>query len=110
MDYEKNLKLHLQPVAKYYLVGAVLSICHTCMYGNEGSSYFGLETLTIEEYLHFIKNNFMLCIVFKDCIHLLLLHQAIQTSASESCGARSKSLFHTLCYHNEMDKICVGKD
>ena len=33
LDFKKkNLKLYLQPVHKYYLVGAFLANCHTCLY------------------------------------------------------------------------------
>ena len=53
LDYRKNLKIHLQPVAKFYLVGALLSNCHTCIHGNQTSGYFGLKPPTVEEYLHF---------------------------------------------------------
>ena len=37
LDYKKNLKIYLQPVAKYYLIGALLANCHTCIYGNQTS-------------------------------------------------------------------------
>ena len=30
LDFQKNLKVLLQPVAKYYAVGALLTNCHTC--------------------------------------------------------------------------------
>ena len=31
LDFQKNLKVLLQPVAKYYAVGALLTNCHTCL-------------------------------------------------------------------------------
>ena len=31
LDYKKNQKVLLQPIAKYYLVGALLTNCHTCL-------------------------------------------------------------------------------
>ena len=34
LDFHKNLKVLLQPVAKYYLVAALLTNCHTCLYGS----------------------------------------------------------------------------
>ena len=34
LDSRKNLKVLLQPVAKYYAVGALLTNCHTCLYGS----------------------------------------------------------------------------
>ncbi|CAM9314529.1 unnamed protein product [Discosporangium mesarthrocarpum] len=34
VDFEKNRKLHLQPIAHLYIVGALLTIIHTCIYGS----------------------------------------------------------------------------
>ena len=51
LDFKRNLKLYLQPVAKYYLVGALLTNCHTCLYGNETSSFFGVDPPVLEAYL-----------------------------------------------------------
>ena len=52
LDFKKNLKIFLQPVAKMYLVGALLTNCHTCLYGSQTSDFFGLNPPAIEEYLH----------------------------------------------------------
>ena len=43
LDFRKNLKDPLQPVAKYYTVGALLTNCHTCLYGSITSSFFDLD-------------------------------------------------------------------
>lgn len=51
LDFRKNLKVLLSPVAKYYLVGGLLTNCHTCFYGNQTSRYFNLDPPTIQEYL-----------------------------------------------------------
>ncbi|XP_013386696.1 protein ALP1-like [Lingula anatina] len=51
VDYKKNQKLFLQPVGKIYLVAALLSNFHTCLYGSQTSQYFGLDPPTIEEYV-----------------------------------------------------------
>lgn len=51
LDFRKNLKVLLQPVAKYYTVGTLLTSCHTCLYGSTTSSFFDLEPPTLEEYL-----------------------------------------------------------
>ena len=51
LDFRKNLKVLLQPVAKYYAVGAHLTNCHTCLYGSVTSSFFDLEPPKLEEYL-----------------------------------------------------------
>ena len=42
VDYKKNQKLFLQPVAQYYLVATLLTKCHTCLYGSVTSEYFNL--------------------------------------------------------------------
>jgi hypothetical protein len=34
LDFKKNLKVLLQPVAKYYIVASLLINCHTCLYGS----------------------------------------------------------------------------
>ena len=51
LDFRKNLKIFLSPVAKYYLVGGILTNCHTCLYGSQTCQYFGLEPPTLAEYL-----------------------------------------------------------
>ena len=52
VDFKKNQKLYLQPIGKYFLVASILTNCHTCFYGGQVASYFGMTPLTIEEYLH----------------------------------------------------------
>ena len=39
-DFKKNLKVLVQPVAKYYLVAGILANCHTCLYGSLVSTFF----------------------------------------------------------------------
>ena len=34
LDFKKNQKVLLQPVGKYYMVGTLLTNCHTCLYGS----------------------------------------------------------------------------
>lgn len=51
VEFHHNQKLFLQPVSKYFLVCALLTNCHTCMYGSLTSDYFGLAPPTIREYL-----------------------------------------------------------
>ena len=53
LDFKKNLKLHLQPVGKGYLVGAILTNCHTCLNGSQTSSYFGLTPPSLQDYLYY---------------------------------------------------------
>ncbi|XP_067025122.1 uncharacterized protein [Acropora muricata] len=51
LDFKKNLKVLLQPVGKYYVVGSLLINCHTCLYGSVTSSYFGLQPPDLGTYL-----------------------------------------------------------
>jgi hypothetical protein len=51
LDFKKNLKLFLQPVGKYYIVAAILTNCHTCLYGSITGQYFGVNPPSLEEYL-----------------------------------------------------------
>ncbi|XP_069109973.1 uncharacterized protein [Argopecten irradians] len=52
LDYKKNQKLYLQPVGKYYKVATLLTNCHTCLYGSETSSFFGLDPPSLVSYLN----------------------------------------------------------
>ena len=52
LDFEKNLKLFLQPVARYYLVCGLLLNAHTCLKGNETSAFFGLNPPDIRNYFN----------------------------------------------------------
>ena len=51
LDFAKNQKMFLQPVAKYYVIGAFLTNCHTCLYGSQTSQYFDLDPPSLEHYL-----------------------------------------------------------
>ena len=51
LSFHKNLKVYLQPVAKYWIVAAVLTNCHTCLYGSQTGTYFDLQPPSLEEYL-----------------------------------------------------------
>ncbi len=51
LDFKKNLKLLLQPIGKYYMVGCILANCHTCLYGSQTGTYFGVEAPQLEAYL-----------------------------------------------------------
>ena len=50
LDYKKNLKIGLSSVGKMYLVFDLLRNAITCLYGNQTSEFFDLETPTLEEY------------------------------------------------------------
>ena len=52
IDFKKNLKIGLQPVAMYYRVAALLTNCHTIINGgNKTSKYFGIAPPLLHEYL-----------------------------------------------------------
>lgn len=51
LDFSKNLKILLQPIGKYYVIGALFANCHTCLYGSTTTSLFGVPPPGIEEYL-----------------------------------------------------------
>ncbi|CAL8106332.1 unnamed protein product [Orchesella dallaii] len=51
VDFKKNLKMLLQPVAMYFKVAAIFTNCHTCIYGSNTSTYFNLSPPDIEDYL-----------------------------------------------------------
>ena len=52
LDFRKNLKVLLQPIGKYYVVGVILANCHTCLYGSTTSSFFNLPPPDLQTYLH----------------------------------------------------------
>lgn len=51
LDYKKNLKILLQPVAKYYMVATILTNCHTCLYESAVTALFASNPPLLEEYL-----------------------------------------------------------
>ena len=44
IDFEKNQKLHKQPVAAYVQIAALLTNCHSCLCENEVARYFECPT------------------------------------------------------------------
>ena len=51
LDFKKNQKILLQPIGKYYLVGAILTNCHTCLYGWVTTTFFSVKPPSLETYL-----------------------------------------------------------
>ena len=51
LDFRKNQKILLQPLGKYYLVGTLLTNCHTCLYGSQTTSFFDVQPPSLETYL-----------------------------------------------------------
>ena len=56
LDLKKNLKVLLQPVAKYYIVASLLINCHTCLYDSVTGKYFNLVPPSLETYLSNTEN------------------------------------------------------
>ena len=52
LDFQKNLKVLLQPIRKYCVVGVLLINCHTCLYGSVTSDYFSLPPPDLHTYLN----------------------------------------------------------
>ena len=48
LDYKKNLKIGLSSVGKMNLLCALLRNATTCLYGNQTSEFFNLESQTLE--------------------------------------------------------------
>ena len=51
LDFKRSNKVLLQPIGKYYLVAALLTNCHTCLYGSQTSTFFGVDPPSLETYL-----------------------------------------------------------
>jgi hypothetical protein len=49
--FRKSQKILRQSIAKYYLVGSVLTNFHTCLYGSQTSSNFDVQPPSLETYL-----------------------------------------------------------
>ena len=50
LDFKKNLKIQLNAVGKMYIVCALLTNAHTCLYKSMTSSYFECDPPLLEEY------------------------------------------------------------
>ena len=64
LDFKHNNKVLLQPIGKYYTVAALLTNCHTCLYGSITSSLF---TSSLETYLSNIWNTY----TCTDILHII---------------------------------------
>jgi nuclease HARBI1 len=53
VDFKKNQKLYLQLVGTTYLVAALLTNCHSCLYGSEISEFFDMASPSLEAYLRY---------------------------------------------------------
>ena len=52
VDFKKNLKIGLSTIGKMYVVCALLTNPRTCLYKSQTSNFFGVESLTLEEYFN----------------------------------------------------------
>ena len=52
LNFHKNIKVYLQPVAKLMFAAVILTNAHTCLYSSQTSKYFSLEPPSLEEYFY----------------------------------------------------------
>jgi len=53
VSYKNQSKIRLSPVGKIAALAMFLTNCHCCFYGNQISSFFGLQPPTLESYLNY---------------------------------------------------------
>lgn len=51
VDFHKNQKLHLQAIAKHYLISTFFTNCHTCLYGSTFTKKLNSEPPSLEAYI-----------------------------------------------------------
>ena len=51
LDFRIATKIFQSPVAKYYIVAALLVNIRICFYGNQTMEYFKCEAMSFDEYL-----------------------------------------------------------
>nr|CAI5843098.1 unnamed protein product [Callosobruchus analis] len=52
LDFKKNQKLLLQEAETMYKTATILTNCHTCLYGNQTSTFFNIDPISINQYLN----------------------------------------------------------
>ena len=50
LDFKKNLKIGLSAIGKMYVSCAIFRNALTCLYGNQTSNFFNLNSPTLQEY------------------------------------------------------------
>jgi hypothetical protein len=50
-DFKKGVKVGRGQAGKFFQVGAFLTNCHSCFYGNTASVFFRVDTPSLQEYL-----------------------------------------------------------
>ena len=53
LDFKRNNKVLLRPIGKYYTTAALLTNCHTCLYGSLTSSFFEVNPPSLKTYQMF---------------------------------------------------------
>ena len=51
LDFKRSNKVLQQPIGKFYLVAAILTNCHTCLYESLTSTFFNVQPPYLENYL-----------------------------------------------------------
>ena len=51
VDFKKNQRLNLLPLAKYFKVAVILTNIHTCFNGSQINEFFKCNPLSVEQYL-----------------------------------------------------------
>ena len=51
VNFYANLKIRLQPIGHYFQTATLLANCHTCCYGSEVATYFGIAPPPLDIYL-----------------------------------------------------------
>jgi hypothetical protein len=57
IDYSKTQKLRQCPVIEQYYVSMFLMNCHSCIYGNQVASFFGITPPPLQLYLSGLNSN-----------------------------------------------------
>ena len=56
LDFPRAQQMQLQPVGKYYRLGALSMNAHTCLYGSQTSIHFGLKAPSLGEHFDCAQN------------------------------------------------------
>ncbi len=51
VNFYGNQKVFLQPLGPYFTMATLFTNLHTCLYGSEVATFFGVDPPTIEQYL-----------------------------------------------------------
>ena len=51
LDFKQPQRIMLSPIAKYFMVSALIKNCHVCLNGSQTSAYFDFDPPSLAEYL-----------------------------------------------------------